>query len=31
MNSLKEINAQILKDPEARAEYEAQKPEFAIA
>ena len=31
MNSLKEIKAQILKDPEARAKYAAQKPEFAIA
>lgn len=31
MNSLKNIKAQILKDPEASAEYAAQQPEFEIA
>jgi DNA-binding XRE family transcriptional regulator len=31
MNSLKDIKAQILNDPEASAEYAAQQPEFAIA
>lgn len=31
MISLKNIKAQILKDPEASAEYAEQQPEFAIA
>lgn len=31
MNRLKEVKAQILQNPEASAEYETQKPEFAIA
>lgn len=31
MNDLKTLKARLLADPETRAEYEAQAPEFAIA
>ena len=31
MKSLKDIKAQLLKDPKVSAEYEKQQPEFAIA
>ena len=31
MKSLKDVKAQLLKDPKVNAEYEKQQPEFAIA
>jgi len=31
MKSLKDIKAQLLKDPNVSAEYEKQQPDFAIA
>ena len=31
MKSLKDIKAQLLKDPKVSAEYEKQQPDFAIA
>ena len=31
MKSLKDIKAQLMKDPKVRAEYEKKQPDFAIA